>query len=83
MDGADRSAVDGLQNACSEIRSKKFCGRIAKGLRLHEWIKISERQMHEGIQLKTLKNAVAALVGAVWLDSHDYRAVLRVMTAIG
>ncbi|KAK6440393.1 hypothetical protein LTR95_003384 [Oleoguttula sp. CCFEE 5521] len=71
------------QDACSQIRSKTFCARIAKGLRLHEWIRTSERQVHEGIQLTTLENAVAALVGAVWLDSHDYGTVVRVMIAIG
>ncbi|KAK6429892.1 hypothetical protein LTR95_013957, partial [Oleoguttula sp. CCFEE 5521] len=71
------------QDACSHIRSKTFCARIAKGLRLHEWIKTSERQVHEGVQLTTLKNVVAALVGAVWLDSHDYGAVVQAMIAIG
>ncbi|KAK4550974.1 hypothetical protein LTR86_011320, partial [Recurvomyces mirabilis] len=83
-DGLERGlSRNELQSACSAIRSKKFCGRIAKVLRLPEWVKISERQIHIGIQPTTLKNAVAALVGAVWMDSHDYKAVLRAMISIG
>ena len=80
---ADSCAVEKQQDTCSEVRSKEFCGRIARVLRLHEWIKLSDRQVHIGIQPTTLKKTVAALVGAVWLDSHDYKTVLRVMDAIG
>ncbi|KAK3613260.1 hypothetical protein LTR56_027989 [Elasticomyces elasticus] len=81
--GVNGTTVEEMQNACSDICSKQFCGRIARVLRLHEWIKPSERQTHIGIQPTTLKNAVAALIGAVWLDSHDYKAVLGVMISIG
>ncbi|KAK6428032.1 hypothetical protein LTR95_015829, partial [Oleoguttula sp. CCFEE 5521] len=51
-----------------------------KGLRVHEWLKTSERQVHEGVQLTTLRNAVAALVGAAMGSVperdrlHDYPA---------
>lgn len=80
---ADTNCTDEIERASSQIRSKEFCGRVAKVIRLVEHIKVSERQTHLGVQPTVLKNTVAALVGAVWLDSHDYGTVLRVMLSIG
>lgn len=80
---ANRVTTAKLQDASSEVRSRDHCGRIAKVLRLDQWLKLSKRQAHAGVQPATLKHAVAALIGAVWLDSHDYLSVLKVMLNIG
>ena len=83
LDCADNNRTDEIERASSQIRSKEFCGRVAKVIRLVEHIKVSERQTHLGAQPTVLKNTVAALIGAVWLDSHDYGTVLRVMLSVG
>jgi dsRNA-specific ribonuclease len=77
----DAESVAALQTLANAVKSKEHCARIAKMFRLDQWVKISERQNYIGVQPTTLKNVVAALIGAVWMDSScNYRAVLKVMT---
>ena len=71
------------QDATSALKSKELCTMLARTFRLDQMIKFSERQGRSGPQPTTLKNTLAALIGAVWLESRDYSAVLRVMAALG
>ena len=60
-----------------------MCNTLARTRRFDKLVKISERQVHEGPQPTTLKNTLAAIVAAVWLDSRDYRAIVQVMASLG
>ena len=71
------------QDACSLLKSKAHCSMLVRTCGLDQIIKISERQEHIGPQPTVLKNTVAAIIAAVWSDSRDYSATVRVMTYLG
>lgn len=56
---------------------------LAKAHHLDQMVTISERQMHDGPQPTVLKNTLAAIVGAAWVDSRDYVVVRMVMAILG
>lgn len=60
-----------------------MCTTLARTHGFDQLIKISERQGYKGPQPTTLKNTLAAIVAAVWLDSRDYCAVVQVMASLG
>ncbi|KAK1811763.1 hypothetical protein LTR12_013860 [Friedmanniomyces endolithicus] len=75
-------ALEELQKTSSELKSKSVSSKLARARGFDQMIKISERQEHIGPQPTTLKNTLAAIVGAVWLDSRDYRAVVQVVASL-
>ena len=50
---------------------------------LDKLVKISIRQGREGPQPTVLKNAMFALVAAVWLEAGDWSHTLTAMTNLG
>ena len=71
------------QESISLLRSREKCSTLARICGFDKLVRISERQIKDGPQPTTLKNTVTAVVAAVWLDSRDYRAIVRVMAFLG
>ena len=79
----DTIIAEEQQDTSALIKSKSMCSMLARAYRLDQMIKISERQEYIGPQPTMLKNTLAAIVAAVWLDSRDYRAIVQVMASLG
>jgi dsRNA-specific ribonuclease len=78
----DSVIAEEQQDICSILMSKEECSRFARAHGLDRVVKTSERQGHIGPQPTVLKNTIAAIVAAVWLDSRDYRVTVRVMKSL-
>lgn len=66
------------------LTSKVVCSVQATALGLTPLVKFSERQIHDGPQPGTLKNTLAAIVAAVWMDSQrQYNAAVGIMAFLG
>ncbi|KAK3073560.1 hypothetical protein LTR53_004753 [Teratosphaeriaceae sp. CCFEE 6253] len=65
------------------IQRKKACAQRAKMCNLDKLVRISVRQCREGPQPTVLKNAMFALVAAVWLQAGNWSHTLTAMANLG